>query len=144
MATIVCIPGAGGRPAHWEPVAQPLRAEGHEVLAVDLPCGDDGAGLDRYVQAVVDLVGSRQGPLVLVAQSMGGLTAPLVAERLPVDLIVLVTAMVLVPGETGGEWWGSTGHAAAVDAQGLDRHVGGGDVPPRRARRGAGLAGADS
>ena len=87
---------------------------------MDLPCEDDSAGLEAYAQAVVDLVGSRTGDLVLVAQSMGGLTAPLVAERLPVDLIVLLTAMVLVPGENGREWWGNTGHEAAVDAQGLE------------------------
>ena len=119
MATIVCIPGAGGRPADWEPVAGHLRDLGHDVLAVDLPNDDETAGLDAYVQAVVEQVGDRRDDLVVVAQSMGGLTAPLVAAQLPVELIVLVAAMVLLPGETGGEWWGNTGHEAAVDAQGL-------------------------
>lgn len=52
-------------------------------------------------------------PAVLVAQSMGGLTAPLVAARVPVRGIVLVNAMVPVPGETGGEWWAATGQAEA-------------------------------
>jgi pimeloyl-ACP methyl ester carboxylesterase len=33
--------------------------------------------------------------------------------------MVLVTAMVPRPGETGGEWWANTGHAQAVAAQGL-------------------------
>ena len=121
MATIVCIPGAGGRgPLTGSLVAEPLRAAGHEVLAVDLPV----RGRQRRPRRLRP--GRRRprrlpaGDLVLVAQSMGGLTAPLVAERLPVDLIVLLTAMVLVPGENGGEWWGNTGHEAAVDAQGLE------------------------
>ena len=47
---------------------------------------------------------------MLVAQSLGGFTAPLVAERLPVSLIVLVAAMVPAPGESPGEWWVNTGH----------------------------------
>lgn len=119
MATIVCIPGAGGRPSDWALVAEHLQAHGHEVVAVDLPNDDDTAGLDAYAQAVVDQVGDRSGDLVIVAQSMGGLTAPLVCDRLPVRLVVLVAAMVLAPGETGGEWWANTGQAAAVDALGL-------------------------
>jgi len=37
----------------------------------------------------------------------------------PVELIVLVTAMVPRPGETGGEWWGNTNLAGARAKQGL-------------------------
>jgi pimeloyl-ACP methyl ester carboxylesterase len=44
---------------------------------------------------------------------MGGLTAPLVCGRLPVELLVLVNAMIPLPGETGGDWWTVTGQAAA-------------------------------
>ena len=51
--------------------------------------------------------------MVLVAQSMGGLTAPLVCARLPVQLLVLVNAMIPRPGETGGEWWTVTGQGEA-------------------------------
>jgi pimeloyl-ACP methyl ester carboxylesterase len=46
---------------------------------------------------------------VLVAQSMGAFTALLGCERIPVRLLVLVNAMTPTPGETGGEWWASTG-----------------------------------
>ncbi len=49
---------------------------------------------------------------MLVAQSLGGFTAPLVAERLPVSLIVLVAAMVPAPGESPGDWWANTGHVS--------------------------------
>jgi hypothetical protein len=44
---------------------------------------------------------------------MGGLTAPLVCGRLPVDRLVLLNAMIPRPGETGGEWWTATGHERA-------------------------------
>lgn len=86
---------------------------------MDLPCEDETAGLDRYRDAVIDAIGERRDDLVLVAHSLGGLTAPLVADAIPVQGIVLVTAMIPAPGETGGDWWANTGHAAAMDAQQL-------------------------
>jgi pimeloyl-ACP methyl ester carboxylesterase len=122
MATFVCIHGAGGRGSSWDLVAAELRAAGHDVVAPDLPCDDDSAGLAEYTDAVVDSIGDRRDDLVVVAQSLGGLTAPLVTERVPVELIVLVTAMVPRPGETGGEWWANTGQAEAVAALHLPDH----------------------
>src|SRR5207244_11438083 len=44
---------------------------------------------------------------------------PLGGTHVPVDLMVLVAAMVPRPGEAGGEWWSNTGHEAAVAAQGF-------------------------
>lgn len=122
MATIVCIHGAGGRGSDWNLVGADLRALGHEVLAVDLPCEDDDAGFPEYAQAVIDQIGERRDrdDLVLVAQSLGGFTAPLVCQEVPVALMVLVAAMIPVAGESFGEWWTNTGHAEAVEAQGLD------------------------
>ena len=90
-------------------MAPQLRERGHEVVAVDLPCDDDSAGLAEYAQCVVDAVGAR-GDVILVAQSLGGFTAPLVCGRLPVSLLVLVNAMVPAPGEPPGAWWANTGH----------------------------------
>lgn len=109
VATYVLIHGAGSDSWYWHLVVPRLRAVGHDVVAVDLPCDDDAAGLEEYTQAVVDAVGGRRG-LILVAQSLGGFTAPLVCERLPVDLMVLVAAMVPRPGESPGDWWANTGH----------------------------------
>ena len=83
------------------------------------PATTTSAGLAEYTDAVVEAIGDRRDDLVVVAQSLGGFTAPLVTERVPVELIVLVTAMIPRPGETGGEWWANTGHAAAIAAQGL-------------------------
>jgi pimeloyl-ACP methyl ester carboxylesterase len=118
MATFVLIHGAGSTSWYWHLVAPELRAEGHDVVAVDLPCDDDSAGLAAYTDTVVDAIGARNG-MVLVAQSMAGFTAPLVCERVPVDLLVLLAAMVPAPGETGNDWWVNTGWAEARGAAGL-------------------------
>src|SRR4051812_27593066 len=87
MATYVLIPGAGSDSWHWHLVRPKLEALGHIVITPDLPLEDETAGLPEYADAVVDAIGEHRD-LILVAQSMGGFTAPLVADRLPVDLIV--------------------------------------------------------
>jgi pimeloyl-ACP methyl ester carboxylesterase len=112
MATYVLIHGAGSDSWYWHLVVPELRRRGHDVVAVDLPCDDDSAGLSEYTDTVVDAIGDRTD-LVLVAQSLGGFTAPLVCARVPVRLMVLVAAMVPLPGESPGDWWANTGHAQA-------------------------------
>ena len=77
--TFVLIPGAGGSAWVWSRVARFLVQAGHEAIAVDLPGEDETAGLSRYTELVVDAIGSRSD-VVLVAGSLGGFTAPLVAE----------------------------------------------------------------
>ena len=123
MSTYVLIPGAGSDSWYWHLVAPRLTDLGHDVVAVDLPCADDAAGLDTYTDVVVGAIGDRRD-LILVAQSMGGFTAPLVCDRLPVDLLVLVAAMVPAPGERPGDWWANTGwdeaRRAAAAADGRD------------------------
>ena len=109
MSTYALIHGAGGDSWYWHLVTPRLRALGHDVVAVDLPCDDDGAGLDEYTACVVEAIGSRRD-VVLVAQSLAGFTAPLVSARRPVSLLVLVNAMVPSPGEPAGDWWANTGH----------------------------------
>ncbi|RKS74248.1 pimeloyl-ACP methyl ester carboxylesterase [Actinomadura pelletieri DSM 43383] len=113
MATFTLIPGAGGRAWYWHRLVPELQARGHDTIAVDLPAGDDSAGLGAYTDTVVEAIAGRTN-VILVAQSMGGLTAPLVCERVPVALLVLLNAMVPRPGETGGDWWGNTGQAQAM------------------------------
>jgi hypothetical protein len=114
------IPGAGGDAWYWHLVAPKLRERGHEAIPVDLPAADDGAGLAQYAGAVVRAIGDRDPSCVaVVAQSLGAFTAPLVCAGLPVALLVLVNAMIPKPGETPGEWWGNTGHAAAKRQQNL-------------------------
>src|SRR5262252_2374300 len=106
--TFVLIPGAGGTAWYWHRVVPLLRQARHEAIAVDLPGDDPAAGLLEYTQLVVRAIGGR-GNVVLVAQSLGAFTAPLVAAKIPVSSVVFVNAMIPRPGETPGEWWGNTG-----------------------------------
>src|SRR5687768_1570465 len=66
VATYVLIHGAGDSAANWELVAAELREGMHDVVAVDLPCDDESAGLTEYTDTVVEAVGDRRG-LVVVA-----------------------------------------------------------------------------
>jgi pimeloyl-ACP methyl ester carboxylesterase len=112
-SSYVLIPGAGGDARYWQWVVPILTAAGADVVAVDLPAGDDSAGLDAYSDHVCDAVADVSGALIVVAQSMGSFTAPLVAQRTRTALIVLVNAMVPAPGEPGEEWWANTGQKQA-------------------------------
>jgi pimeloyl-ACP methyl ester carboxylesterase len=111
MTTFVLIPGAGGVAWYWHRVVPLLRAAGHEAIAVDLPGDDPHAGLREYAGLVRAAMDGRSD-VVLAAMSLGGFTAPLVAEP-PVSAMVFVNAMIPVPGETPGEWWDATGQAQA-------------------------------
>jgi pimeloyl-ACP methyl ester carboxylesterase len=125
VRTYVLIHGAADSAWYWHLLSAELRERGHDVVAMDLPCDDDSAGLSEYADAVVDAIGDRTN-LVVVAQSFGGFTAPLVCDRVPVDLLVLVAGMIPSPGEPPGDWWANTGYEAATadliedDAEGAD------------------------
>lgn len=103
MSTFVLIPGAGGAAWYWHRVVPLLQDLGHQAIAVDLPGGDELAGLPEYAREVVNAIGDR-GDVVIVAQSLGGFTAPLVAAKVPLRAVVLVNAMIPSPGETPGDW----------------------------------------
>jgi pimeloyl-ACP methyl ester carboxylesterase len=107
MATFVLIHGAGDVGWYWHLVEAELRDRGHDVVAPDLPCEDDAAGVAEYADAVVDAIGE-QADLAVVAQSFGGFTAPLVCDRLPVGLLVLVAPMIPAPGEAPADYWANT------------------------------------
>jgi pimeloyl-ACP methyl ester carboxylesterase len=111
---------------------------------VDLPGDDETAGIREYADLVVRAAEDGD-EVVLVAQSMGGFTAPLVCERIPVAGLTFVNAMIPVPGETAGEWWANVDALAererAAEAGGYSRdfdlttyflH----DVPPEVAAEG--------
>ena len=115
MSTFVLIPGAGGTAWYWHRIIPLLQRAGHEAIAVDLPGDDPTAGLPEYTRLVADAIGDRDD-VVLVAQSLGGFTAPLVAAKVPLRSVVLVNAMIPVPGETPGAWWDNTGWLAARTA----------------------------
>jgi pimeloyl-ACP methyl ester carboxylesterase len=113
MASFVLVPGAGGMAWYWHRAVPLIRAAGHEPIAVDLPGDDRHAGLAAYADIVIGAIAERSD-VILVAQSLGGFTAPLVCARSPVRMLVFVNAMIPKPDETAGQWWGATG---AVEAR---------------------------
>ena len=118
MPTFVLIPGAGGTPWSWHLVAAELERRGHhDIVAVDLPNDDDSAGLAEYVEAALAAIGDRRTGLVVVAHSLGGFTATLLCDRVPVDHLLLVTAMIPAPGEAPGDWWTNTDFMPARNAE---------------------------
>ena len=142
MATFVLIHGGGDVGWYWHLVERELRQRGHDTLAPDLPCDDNSAGLDQYADTVVNAIGDRSG-LVVVAQSFGGFTAPLVSARVPAELLVLVAGMIPAPGEAPDDWPANTGFDQVMRQQ-AQRYAGQDliyhDVPPvlaEQARRNA-------
>jgi ubiquinone/menaquinone biosynthesis C-methylase UbiE/pimeloyl-ACP methyl ester carboxylesterase len=134
MPTYVLIHGAGDSAFYWHLVERELRARGHDVVAVDLPCDDETAGWTEYTDTVVAAIGDRKD-LIVVAHSLGGFTAPLVCARVPVELLVLVAAMVPRPGEKADGWSAAAGldKAARDDEEahdGSDLALFYHDVPP--------------
>lgn len=110
----ILIPGAGGSAWYWSLVVPLLKAAGADADAVELPADDDSADLFTYADIVSAAASDASAPVVLVAQSMGAFTAPLVAGRLPTARIVLVNPMVPRPGESAGQWWAATGQKQAM------------------------------
>ncbi len=110
--TYVLVPGAGGKPSFWDRVVPLLRAAGRSAVAVGLP-NWPGATLTDQGDAIV-MAGQGLTEVVLVAHSMGGFSAPLACDRLPVVRLVLVNAMIPTSGETAGTWWENVGQPGAV------------------------------
>jgi len=110
--TYVLVPGAGGQAAYWDLVRRELSERGLSGIAVDLPGDDPAKGLPEYVDLIVAAAAGLDD-VVIVAQSLGGFSGPWAAARLPASRIVLLNAMIPLPGETAGRWWDATGSAAA-------------------------------
>jgi pimeloyl-ACP methyl ester carboxylesterase len=108
VSTFALIHGAGDVGWYWHLVEAELRRRGHDTVAPSLPSENDTAGLDRYARVVVESIGDRQS-VVVVGQTFGGYTAPLVAERVAARMIVLVAGMVPKPGESAEEMFRVTG-----------------------------------
>jgi thioesterase domain-containing protein len=120
MTTYVLIPGAGGEAWYWHLVVPRLEAAGHRAVAVELPASDPDAGLDAYVGAALDAVGTPDGDAVVVGQSLGAFTAPVVAERLGAAGLAFVAGMIPAPGETPGGWWDTSGFREVWGDQEMD------------------------
>jgi Alpha/beta hydrolase family len=116
----VLIPGAGTDPRVFRSTIAALADLGHQAVAPPLPLHEERATPSDHADAVAAAVRGR-GDLVVVAQSLGAFSGPLVAARVPVARLILLAPMIPKPGETAGEWWANTGHAEAI-AELLARH----------------------
>lgn len=105
MSTFCLVHGAFHGAWCWQPLAEALDAGGHRTVAVDLPCDDPDAGTTAYADAVVAALDG-VGDAVVVGHSLGGLTIPLVAARVPVRRLVYLCAFVPQPGRAFNDWMG--------------------------------------
>lgn len=98
MTTYALVHGAWHAGWHWHPLATELERRGHATIAVDLPSEDPSAGAEAYAGVVLAALSGVDGDVVLVGHSLGGLTVPVVAARRPVSRLVLLAALLPVPG----------------------------------------------
>lgn len=115
LTSFVLVPGAGGSGWYWHRLAAELGRRGHRAVPVDLPGSDPDAGLADYRDLIVAAAGVGE-TVVLVAQSLGAFSAPLACDRVAVERLVLVNAMIPLPGETAGDWWDAVGWREAARA----------------------------
>ena len=82
----------------WHLLRQELLRQGHQVVAPDLPTDDPEAGADGYASLVLKAIEPSGEPAILVGHSLAGLTLPVVAARMPTQLMVFLCALLPVPG----------------------------------------------
>ena len=108
MANYVLVHGSGHGAWCWKRVVPLLQAEGHNVVAVDLPGnGHDNVTLadvtlDTYGDFVAGVLDSLDGPVVLVGHSLGGVSISRAAELRPerIAVVVYLTALMYRNGES--------------------------------------------
>jgi pimeloyl-ACP methyl ester carboxylesterase len=103
MTAVVLVHGAWHDGRCWDPLVRELSARGHRAVAVDLPSAQPGLGCLDYAAVVEAAVAEAAEPCVLVGHSLGGLTVPVVAQRLGprrVVALMLVAALVPEPGRS--------------------------------------------
>jgi len=109
MTTFVLVHGASHGSWCWDKVVPLLEAQGHDVVAVDLPGNTYGefdippgqVTLDTYAQHGCKVLDQQDEPVVLVGHSLGGLTITQTAEYRPdkIKTLVYLTALLLRSGE---------------------------------------------
>ena len=101
--TFGLIHGAHHGAWQWDLLVPELHSRGHDAIAVDLPIDDPGAGIEEYAHAVRGALAGANGDVTLVAHSLGGIVAPVVAAHRPVGRIVFLAAVIPQPGRTLAE-----------------------------------------
>ena len=67
-----------------------LKAAGHDVVCVDLPCDDPKATFSDYADIAVDALSAVDDDVLVVGHSTAGLTIPMIAARRPVRELVFL------------------------------------------------------
>ena len=99
MATFGLIHGAWHGAWCWTHVAAALQALGHDARAVDLPIDRADATTSNYARAAAAAFDGSEAPIV-VAHSMAGLVAPLLAEHIALRGLVYLAAVLRRPGKS--------------------------------------------
>lgn len=89
----------------WDAVVADLVAHGHHAVAPDLPVDDDSAGAVAWARVAIDAIeragiGPEPTDVVVVAHSIAGLCAPVVATFYPVRQLVFIGGLLPVPGQS--------------------------------------------
>lgn len=90
--TLVLLHGAWHGAWCWTAMQDELTSLGIDSVAIDLPAGEPGAGIERYTEVVCEAI---QGldRVVIVAHSLAGLVAPVVADRVGARGMVMLAAL---------------------------------------------------
>jgi pimeloyl-ACP methyl ester carboxylesterase len=99
MSTFGLIHGAWHGAWCWSRLTPELERLGHRSIAVDLPIEDEAATTIDYADHCATAFAGTGG-LVVVAHSMAGLVAPLLAERMPLVGIVYLAGVLRRPGRS--------------------------------------------
>jgi len=112
MSNFLLVHGAWHGGWCWAKIASLLEAQGHQVMAPDLPGhGDDKTPtetvtLESYVDRICSILSTQKEPVVLAGHSMGGVVITQAAERCPDQIGALVYLCAFLPrnGESLLTW----------------------------------------
>jgi pimeloyl-ACP methyl ester carboxylesterase len=105
VTTFALVHGAWHDAWCWERVAPLLQQAGHDVVALNMPSDDGSADFDAYADHVCAALQGAGDDVVVVAHSLAGTTAALVANRRPVRHLVYLCAAVPESGESLLDQW---------------------------------------
>jgi pimeloyl-ACP methyl ester carboxylesterase len=102
VPTLVLLHGAWHDSWCWGLLRAELESLGVEAVAMDLPVTEPAAGIERYVDVVCTAI-DELDDVILVAHSLAGLVAPVVASRRDIRGLVMLTALWPAPGQSARE-----------------------------------------
>jgi pimeloyl-ACP methyl ester carboxylesterase len=102
VPTIALVHGAYHGAWCWDRLVPELAERGVPSVAPDLPCDDPRAGISEYADVVEEAIAGA-GDVVLVGHSLGSLTIPVVATRVPVRRMVFLCSVPTGPGPAVAE-----------------------------------------